>query len=279
VLTAIVLGLQPVAEGRLPLSHGALAHAAALDLFLRVDAALSRFLHDESPQKPLTISPLGGPFERQGPELLLSPEATYEWRITGLAAAVSDRLLALSPAAGGIRIGEAVFTMATAATRAEEHPDAGQESYEALQARWKEAPAGETFRLHFVSPTTFRVGLYEQPFPLPRWVFGSLLRTWNALAPERLDVPEELIESLVVLSNWRGETRRVELGGRRTVGFLGSFTYRVLDPSPDLRRLIGMLTEYAFYAGVGWQTTHGLGQARSEVGQPTRGPSAPATPR
>lgn len=276
---AIVLGLRPVAEGRLPLSHGALAYAAALDLFLRLDPALSRFLHNDSPQKPLTISPLWGPFEREGPELHLTPDATYEWRITGLTAAVSDRLLALSPAVGGVRIGEAVFTIATVAARAEEHADAGQESYESLQARWKDLPPPETFRLQFLTPTTFRVGRHEQPFPLPRWVFRSLRDVWNAFGPEALELPEELIETRVVLSNWRGETRRVELGERRTVGFLGAFTYRVLDPSPDLRRSIGLLADLAFYAGVGWQTTHGLGQVRPEVRGAARGPRTSARPR
>jgi CRISPR-associated endoribonuclease Cas6 len=279
MLTAIVLGLQPVAEGRVPLSHGALAYAAALDLFLRLDPAFSRSLHDDAPEKPFTVSPLSGPFERQGSDLLLNPEAIYTWRISGLTVPVSDRLLELSPAAGGVRVGEAIFTITAAATRLEEHPDARQESYQALQARWKEEPPAETVRLRFLTPTTFRVGRHEQPFPLPRWVFGSLRDVWNAFAPEPLELPEELIETRVLLSNWRGETRRVELGHRRTVGFLGAFTYRVLDPSPELRRVIGMLAEFAFYAGVGWQTTCGMGQVRPEVRGAIRGPGASATPR
>jgi CRISPR-associated endoribonuclease Cas6 len=57
-----------------------------------------------------------------------------------------------------------------------------------------------------------------------------------------------------------GETRRVELGNYRTVGFIGRCTFRVPAPIPEVRRLIGLLAEFAFYAGVGWQRPHGLGQ-------------------
>lgn len=265
MLTAIVLGLQPVAEGRLPVSHGALAYAAALDLFLRLDPRFSRSLHDDAPQKPFTVSPLSGPFRREGGELLLTSDTLYPWRITGLTPAVSERLLKVSPELGGLRFGEVVFAIATIATTPEEHPEAGQERYEALLARWDTGPSAGVFTLQFLTPTTFRVGRFEQPFPLPRWVFGSLLRTWNAFAPEPLDVALEEIETKVALSNWKGETRRVELGGSRTVGFIGTFTYRILDPNPELHRVVGLLADFAFYAGVGWQTTRGLGQVRPDV--------------
>jgi CRISPR-associated endoribonuclease Cas6 len=270
MLTAVVVGLQPVAEARLPVSHGALAYAAALDLFLRLDPRFSRSLHDDAPQKPFTVSPLSGPFGREGGELLLSSDAIYLWRLTGLTPAVADRLLKVSPALGGLRVGEGVFAIATLATTPGEHPEAGQERYEALLARWDKGPSAKVLTLQFLTPTTFRVGRFEQPFPLPRWVFGSLLRTWNAFAPAPLDVTLEEIETKVVLSNWKGETRRVELGGFRTVGFLGTFTYRIVDPDPELHRVVGLLAEFAFYAGVGWQTTHGCGQVRPDVRGATR---------
>jgi CRISPR-associated endoribonuclease Cas6 len=236
-----------------------------LDLFLRLDPPFSRSLHDDAPQKPLTVSPLFGPARHQNRELVLTSDAIYSWRITGLTPAVSERLSKITPALGGVRFGNTVFTIATIAMTPKEHPEAGQESYEALEERWRQDPSVKLLTLQFLTPTTFRVGRYEQSFPLPRWVFGSLLRTWNAFAPERLDIAPEEMETWVVLSNWKGETRRVELGGFRTVGFIGKFTYRIVDPSPERSRIIKLLTEFAFYSGVGWQTTHGLGQVRPDV--------------
>jgi len=269
MLTAIIMGLQPVAEARLPVSHGALAHAAALDLFLRLDPRFSRSLHDAR-QKPFTVSPLVGPFRREEGELLLSSDAIYLWRLTGLTQAVSERLLKVSPALGGLRFGEVVFVIATSAITPEEHPEAGQDRYEALLSRWDKGPLAGVLTLQFLTPTTFRVGRSEQPFPLPRWVFGSLRKTWNAFAPARLDITPEEIEAKMVISNWKGETSRVELGSFRTIGFIGKFTYRILDPNPELHRTIRLLAEFAFYAGVGWQTTHGLGQVRPDIRGATR---------
>lgn len=279
VLTAVVLHLRPVAEARLPVSHGSLVHAAALDLFLRLNPGLGHALHQRRGPKPFTCSPLGGLERREGVEFVLSPERLYSWRLTGLNEAVSAALLRLSPKLGGIRIGKAVFSIAGVSRGAQEHPDAGQASFEEMLARWERENHPTTVALQFLTPTTFRVGQFEQPFPLPRWVFGSLLSSWNAFAPSSLALEDlrEALDERVVLSNFSCRTRRVELGGHRTVGFVGKCTYRVVRPGLELCWLLGLLGEFAFYAGVGWHTTHGLGQVRPIFSQPSTGPSsAPA---
>ena len=262
MLTAVMLHLRPVAETRLPVSHGSYAHASAMDLLVRLDPLLSHTLHQAEGPKPFTCSPLRGAERREGFDFILSPQQLYFWRLTGLNAQVSQQLLRLSPELGGIRIGEAIFSLVEVSTTAEQHPDAGQTTYEALLAYWEKQSPPTTVTLQFITPTTFRVGRFEQPFPLPHWVFGSLLSCWNAFAPHSLEDLREALDECVVLSNFSGETRRVELGGHRTVGFLGKYTYRVVRPVPELCRLLGLLAEFAFYAGVGWQTTHGLGQVR-----------------
>lgn len=274
VLTAVVLHLRPVAEARLPVSHGSLVHAAALDLFLRLNPGLGHALHQRRGPKPFTCSPLGGRERREGGELVLSPEQLYSWRLTGLNEAVSAELLRLSPNLGGIRIGKAVFSIAEVLVSGDQHPDAGQASYEEMLARWERGKNPATVILQFLSPTTFRVGQFEQPFPLPRWVFGSLFASWNAFSPPSLALEDlrEALDEWVVLSNFVGKTRRVELGGHRTVGFVGKCTYRAVRPIPELRRLLGLLGEFAFYAGVGWHTTYGLGQARLISSQPVSNP-------
>lgn len=268
MLTAVVLHLRPVAEARLPVSHGSFIHAAALQLFLRLDPLLSYTIHQQEGRKPFTCSPLMGTDRREGFELLLSPQQLYTWRLTGLTPHVSQNLheaAALPSRLGGINIKEAVLTIERVSTTPEQHPEARQDTYKALLARWAREKPPRKVTLHFLTPTTFRIGNLEQPFPLPQWVFGSLLRIWNAFAPQPF--PEDLqddFEKSVTLSNFKGETKLVELGDYSTAGFVGKFTYRAAKPAPEVSQLLGLLAEFAFYAGVGWQTTHGLGQVRPQ---------------
>lgn len=260
----MVLTLEPVDEALLPVSHGAQAFAAALDLFLRLDPALARELHEGRAVKPLTVSLLSGPAPREGGNIRVSPGHRYEWRLTGLSAPVAAALLAVSPDLGGVRIGGAVFRIASVATRADEHAEAGRATHDELMTS---ATAGERMArvtLNFLTPTTFRQGEVELPFPLPRLVWGSLLDRWNTWSPAQFLDLKPLVEQNVVLANWRGETRRVELGSRATVGFVGRFTYLVPGGPRELVWLVRLLAGYAFYAGAGWQTTHGMGQVRWE---------------
>ncbi len=262
MLSAVVVNLRPVAVAHLPFSHGTFAYAAALELFLRQNPTLARTLHEMRPYKPFTVSPLLNTHLKDDNGFILSPQETYSWRLTGLIEEVSQYLLSLSPASGGVRIGDAVFTIDEVIV--EKHPETGQVTYEELWKRWGEIEPKRMVTFHFVTPTTFRSSRFEEPFPLPKWVFGSLLEIWNTFSTHPIGQIKGLFEEVVLLSNWKGETRRVELGGYRTVGFIGKFTYRFTEPTQKLCQWASMLSEFAFYSGVGWQTTHGLGQVRVE---------------
>ncbi|MFQ6043509.1 MAG: CRISPR system precrRNA processing endoribonuclease RAMP protein Cas6, partial [Candidatus Poribacteria bacterium] len=144
----------------------------------------------------------------------------------------------------------------------QDDPEVGNTTYESLWTHWQNIEPPTRFSIRFHTPTTFRRGQVEEPFPSPHLVFGSLVNSWNTHAPYPLGEITSVLREMVILTNWKGETRRVELGSRRTVGFVGKFTYRVIENLSEICRLLGLLIDYAFYAGVGWQTTHGLGQTR-----------------
>lgn len=266
------------------MSHGHFAFAAALTLFSHIDVQLKHRLHESSERKPFTVSPLLEPRPKpMSSTLELSQHATYPWRLTALSAEVAamlERIQEREPGdLGGVLMDETDFEVESVQPLA-------SSSYSALWQKWQRANGRVTGKLFFRTPTTFRVkrmvgdreGRFEQPFPLPHWVFGSLLGTWNAFAGEenRLDVDPSIFES-VGLTNWRGQTHHVmfgeamdkrelnreevgEKGMDGTVGFVGRFSYRPLGNPPELHRLVGLLTDYAEYAGVGWLTTNGLGQ-------------------
>ena len=262
MLTAVVLELTAVKAPRLPASHGAMAYAAALDLILRQDASLARDLHDQEGPKPLKVGALQGEMVLAGRERVLEVGESCFWRLAALEARTASLLAGLS-SGGGVRIGEGVFEISAVHRTSSEHPAAGQSSYEELtQAYCGTARLPATVTLEFLTPTTFRAGTMEQPFPIPSLVFQSLGRQWGRWSNLALPVEEEALKNGISLGNWQGETRRVELGGRRTVGFVGRYTYRLPKAMPEAVRAACILGKYAFYAGVGWQTAHGMGQVR-----------------
>ncbi len=251
MLQAVVLELKAVKDADLPLSHGAMAYAAALDLILRQDVELARDLHDLQGVKPLKCSLLKG-------ELPIVREGRYLWRLCALEERTAACLKRLT-AGSGIRIGDAVFSLEKTYRHSKEHPEAGQTDYPSLL---EELLPIEMVTFEFVTPATFRAGRIEQPFPTPALVFQSLYKQWQAWSSLAMPVDWDTFKEQVVLGNWCGETRRIETGGRRTVGFTGQFTYRLLDKRPELCRTLAALSAFAFYSGVGWQTAHGLGQLR-----------------
>ena len=262
MLTAIVLELQPTTEVTLPLSHGVFSYAAALSLIEQLEPNLPERIHNPASHKPMTTSPVWGGY-RKGKYFKLFPDKIYRWRLTGLDETVSICLNGINSNLRDIRIGDAIFNIVSVVSDAQDDKDVGETTYEDLWHKWQNIDEPPTvFPIRFDTPTTFRRGNFEEPFPIPYLVFGSLSRNWDTFAKESLGDMSAVFNEMVILSNWKGETRRVELGSRRTVGFIGKFTYRVIEKLPGVCRLLGLLTDYAFYAGVGWQTTHGLGQSR-----------------
>jgi hypothetical protein len=57
-LNAVVVNLIATTDGRVPLTQGALAHAAFFDLVAAADPDLAARLHDSGARQPFTISPL-----------------------------------------------------------------------------------------------------------------------------------------------------------------------------------------------------------------------------
>ncbi|BBB92067.1 MAG TPA: CRISPR-associated endoribonuclease Cas6 [Methylomusa anaerophila] len=258
-LTALVLSLKSLNTASLPATHGAMAYAAALDMIGRFDPALTVRLHDTNARKPLTVSPLFGPV-RRGREVPLTAGQAVRWRLCGLNAEISAALVQAAIAGSGVRIGDAVFEIDGATTAVEEDADAGNDTFSGLLQATTEAPVEIT--LSFITPTCFRQRNFELPFPLPRLLWGSLLDAWNAFSPELIDETRYSIEDALYITNYIAETCRADLGNRSAVGFVGKFSYRVVNNYLPLRLLLNLLARFAFYAGAGWQTTCGLGQVR-----------------
>lgn len=261
---AVVLALEPERDYLLPPFLGRAAHAALLGLVEAHDAALSARLHDEPGPRPFTLAVLeeGG---RQGlRETAARAGQRLHLRVTLLDDALAPALLEALRSASVVELVHGRFRVGSRLAEPEEHPVAGSARYEALAERWlfPGPPLPRRLRFRFFSPTTFHSRGRHVPLPLPHLVFGSLAERWNAYAPVCLspEVVSGLGEQLAV-GRYRLETRLVDFGAGKQVGYLGTCEFVLLEAEPAVAGAAHLLARYAFFSGVGHKVTMGLGQA------------------
>ena len=266
MLASLVLTLGADRRQSLPPHLGRASHAVFLRLVAEADAALAARLHEPDARRPFTCSaPWGG--RREGRSLVLPAGAPLYLRYTGLSAEVSAHLerLAERPPQQ-VELEGARLAVQQATLDPQVHPWAGCARYEELASRHLlpgHAPSHRA-ELEFASPTAFRSAGRVVPLPLPALVFGGLVEKWNAFAP--VAVSEEVrrfAEECLAISRYHLSTRALEAkDGSLQIGFVGQCRYTALNRDRYWLSLIQLLTDYAFYAGVGYQTTVGMGQAR-----------------
>lgn len=266
MLTSLVLELQSTAAGLVPLNHGRASHALFLRLVGERQPALAAELHDAAGPKPFTCSNLVGG-RRQGSQLAVSPNTPLWLRFTGLSAPVSEVLrdIAQRPPAQ-VELDSRPYRVLRATLDPAEHPWAGQGDYTAMLQRHLLNPGPLQRRIHleFASPTTFHSGGKNVPLPLPALVFGSLLERWEAFSPAALSPDlRRYAEEMVAVARYQLRTRILPFkDGALQVGFVGQAVFLALNSDRYWVGSLHLLAEYAFFAGVGYQTTMGMGQAR-----------------
>ena len=123
--------------------------------------------------------------------------------------------------------------------------------------------------LRFLSPTAFKQGDDErgkpmlQLLPIPRNVFGSLFRSWQAYAPPPQQLPEAWLdwcEKHVLVSRVALQTETYSVKYRQTyLGFMGQVAFEVRDDNLEFRQIWHALGQFAPYCGVGAKRALGLG--------------------
>ncbi|MGY4707267.1 CRISPR system precrRNA processing endoribonuclease RAMP protein Cas6 [Candidatus Bipolaricaulota sp. J31] len=224
-------------------------HAAFLGLVSRGDRTLGRLLHSPKlGRRPFSLYPLGRPGE----------DGKVRLRLAVLSPELFLRFWERWDKRGGIplKLGKTFLPPVVIHTSG---PWWGSCSWDELLR----AEPRKEVELVFATPTSFKGGDLDLPLPVPRLVFGSLLAKWNAFAPRPFPISLEEIERRIALAEARIATRRFFDGRVHIVGFVGRARFRALrSSSPDLRRAMSTLAEFAFYAGVGRKATHGMGLVR-----------------
>jgi CRISPR-associated endoribonuclease Cas6 len=269
---AVVVNLIAASDGALPLTQGALAHAAFLDLVRAADPDLAAYFHGQNARQPFTISPLrdlpgGGPGE-SGYRLRAGNRAALRLTLLDpdLFMAFLKRLLAAGPNLR-LRIGDVTFAVEGAIGAPGSHPWAGYTTAGELR---KAAGMEQRIRMFFASPTAVSLGGKGPAkqrmvlIPIPQYVFASLRGAWNRLTGDEIPIGfEEWVADCVFVRevrNWQTAVYQLKRGVHP--GGYGDVTFEALDPAPTFLHLLNLLADFAFFSGVGSKTTMGMGQAR-----------------
>jgi CRISPR-associated endoribonuclease Cas6 len=127
-------------------------------------------------------------------------------------------------------------------------------------------PPKRFITFHFASPTAFNMGnRHFELLPEPTFVWESLLRVWNTYAPACFQVEKQALrESVerqidVVKSDLHTETLLFSEYTQK--GFLGTCQYVIHNHDESCPQLT-TLAAFAYYAGIGYKTTMGMGQVQ-----------------
>lgn len=143
----------------------------------------------------------------------------------------------------------------------------------------------ETLKLEFSSLTTFNrsvpkekgYGSHYARLPLPQYIFPGLVRRWQDIASTemaalvQLDRIEHYIqEEGIIIIDYDIKPHHVKFTTHQQLGFVGRCEYHLRGPDETItrdtpltvRQQLFLLAHLAFYCGIGYKTSMGMGQAR-----------------
>jgi len=265
-LLSLVLTVEAEVPGTLPSWLGRAVMAAFLGTVAERDPALAEALHEGEGPRPYTCSTLCGIPARQG-QIAVHPGARGWLRITALGEDLVAFLLGhLARPSWRLTLEGVPFRVVAATADPQAHPWAGMERMEDLAGQHLLARQEPAWRLvlRFASPVAFRSAGQTVPVPLPSLVFGSLVDRWNAFAPVRLPAEARRFgEACMGMARFQFRSQAVR--GKGEVGHIGArgqVTYTVLRRDRYWASVMELLSEFAFYSGVGILTASGMGQVR-----------------
>ncbi len=236
--------------------------------------------------------------ERENIHLPLDPEKTYAVRITLLLGELFplfySSLMRFNMAESGKRnqsfmhIGKQQFLLEEVIADTDDRSGwTGYTTFAHLAAEASKKRPGnvEPLKLEFASLTTFNrgsvrdktYGNYYARLPLPEYVFPGLARRWQELAPPELaevvhkeQIEQYILESGIIIEDYDLKTHWVSFARHPQRGFIGTCKYHLRGPdepatceSPlTVRQQILLLAQLAFYSGVGYKPSMGMGQVR-----------------
>ena len=257
------LRLIPMDSEPLPSALSYNSYALFLNILRYASPDFATELHEFDGAKPFTTTAIS-PFSHRQENRAAGMSHHLSLRLSFLTDEAFTRFLhsALEWESRELRLGTARFKVEQVHIIDTDKPHRNSHTYDELLSG---AASERSIALYFSSPTAFRsAGRRNVLFPEPSLVFNSLLNRWNAFSPIKMDASlQQDIDSHILLSRYRLETRMINFGNYQETGFVGRCNFLLGDTLSEERvKSANALANFAFYSGVGAKTTMGMGQAR-----------------
>ncbi|MFN8673091.1 MAG: CRISPR system precrRNA processing endoribonuclease RAMP protein Cas6 [Candidatus Sericytochromatia bacterium] len=155
--------------------------------------------------------------------------------------------------------GNPIFITAVKGVNSKENPLSGYSSY---QDFIDNVTTKNKFYFKIDTPIFFKKGENFSILPTPIDFFGSLLRSWNTFSTYKIDIDIlNLIEKNVFVTSVDLQTKDFTIG--KDISFIGTFgviEFKTNNKDEDFLKKLNILSDFAFFSGVGAKTTMGMGQ-------------------
>jgi CRISPR-associated endoribonuclease Cas6 len=264
-LMAARLRLRPLEEALISRNQRREIYWLFLQLIAEQNPDLAEELRSGSNLRPFTLSNLYCPDGvRRGENVVVTPEQDCYFRITALTPELVNCLTEIArqlPTTAAL--GELPVTLDGLDFSSNEEARTDATTYRSIleECFYGFKPVPNRFAFRFLSPTGFKSDGIETALPQPRLVFGSLLGRWNAFAPGPLAEDSRLFAEVALRAGrFRIESRSVMVDNQFHNGFVGTVEFRATGRDRFYLQTLEALWRYSFYAGVGYQTSAGMGQ-------------------
>lgn len=222
------------------------------------DKEKTTVLHDDFQSKPFTISPIIPYLNWKEGERLLKAGRKHFVRVTFLEEEWYQLFMEyflFNP--GNLKLNGGKIEVLEVLTNSKEHKKC--KNVKPVELR-KNARKKQKIKLKFHSTTTFRVNKRHIIFPQAKYLFNSLLSKWKEFTDIKLEVTSKDF-ARINISRYELESAMEQFKGYPMKGFRGFCEYELgYDLSDENVKDINLLADFAFYGGVGYKTTMGLGQ-------------------
>ena len=233
-------------------------HGMLFQILNKRDIKQADRLHNQYEVKPFTISPII-PYPRwQQGKMKLAAGKEHFFRITFLEEEWYQLFMSYFLHHNNkLQLQGADIEITKVVTNSEQDKRCQCLEYQELREKAK-PHSNIKFKVH--STTTFRVGDRHIIFPAPNYLFHNLLNKWQMFGDEKLSLENKDFEKVYV-SRYDLQSTMEKFRDYPIKGFKGSCEYELDSTlSKQKKREINLLFDFAFYSGIGYKTTMGLGQ-------------------